>query len=190
MRLSLKKCEDVAFESYSALMYFFFFLEGWGRWGGMRISPNCWEKKWKISICSSICYSCSMETESMFFFFFSHRLINSFKDINLLRCVSVGVGWEFGAPLSGENNSLTFQTHTLFTPELPYWELVQLQQQMKWNPGNGSYRNSTSAADANWIPPLQAHYELAELPSNNRLVASEKHENNEFSADCVYIWQT
>lgn len=95
MRLSLKKCEDVAFESYSVLMYFFFGgVRAVG--GGYENQPKLLEKKWKISICISICYSCSMETESMFFFFFSHWLINSFKDINLLRLCWCWVG--DGAP--------------------------------------------------------------------------------------------
>lgn len=134
-----------------------------------------------------------METESMFFFFLSRWLINSFKHINLLRCVSVGVGWEFGAPPSGENNSLPSQTHThthtLFTPELPCWELVQLQQQNEMKPPETALAVIPPVQlTLTGSPPLQAHYELAELPSDDRLVASEKHKNNEFSADCVCVY--
>lgn len=43
-----------------------------------------------------------------------------------------------------------------------------------------------STADTNWIPPLQAHYELTELRSNGGLVASEKHKNNELTTYCIY----
>lgn len=44
MRLSLKKCEDVAFESYSVLMYFFFF-GGVGAVVGYENQPKVLEKK-------------------------------------------------------------------------------------------------------------------------------------------------